>query len=175
MPVVTAHFDNSYAVLESECLVIEGFIRKADIRSVLEFGPGRSTLMFAAAGCEVWSAEYNDWWFEHYRRLFAEMPAIHLIRFQNAPLIEIPELDGRRFDLAFIDSPAGHEFPPGMSPRQNTCEVAAKYVDRILLHDIQRPGEQATIRKMQEAGWDIECTWESARCALLRNRSHLGQ
>jgi len=163
-----ARFNDAYAVLVSECKVIEDYVRREGIRTVLEFGPGRSTLMFAAAGCEVWTAECNECWFNHYRQLFADESAIQIVRFENVPLIQIPELEGKRFDLAFVDSPAGHEFPPGMSSRLNSCEFAALYTDRLLLHDAERAGEQATIAKVQNAGWRIDSTWERARCVLLR-------
>ena len=168
MPANEARFNDAYAVLVSECKVIEDYVRREGIRSVLEFGPGRSTLMFAAAGCEVWTAECNEDWLDHYRQLFADEPAIHIVPFENIPSIRIPELEGKRFDLAFIDSPTGHEFPPGMSSRLNSCGFAGQHADRLLLHDAERAGEQATIAKMQDAGWRIDSTWEGARCVLLR-------
>ncbi len=163
-----ARFNDAYAVLASECKVIEDFVRREGIRSVLEFGPGRSTLMFVAAGCEVWTAECNAYWLQYYQQLFAGEPAIHMIPFENVPIVSIPEMEGRRFELAFVDSPAGHEFPPGMSPRLNACEFAAQHANQLLLHDAERPGELATIRRMQEAGWKIDGIWQGARCALLR-------
>jgi len=168
MPANEARFNDAYAVLVSECKVIEDYVRREGIRSVLEFGPGRSTLMFAAAGCEVWTAECNEDWLDHYRQLFADEPAIHIVPFENIPSIRIPELEGKRFDLAFIDSPTGHEFPPRMSSRLNSCGFAGQHADRLLLHNAERSGEQATIAKMQDAGWRIDSTWEGARCVLLR-------
>lgn len=168
MPPNDARFNDAYAVLESECRVIEDFVRREGIQSILEFGPGRSTLMFVAAGCEVWTAECNAYWLTHYQQLFANEPVIHVIPYENVPSVSIPELEGRRFELAFIDSPAGHESPPGMSSRLNACEFGAQHTDRLLLHDAERPGEQATIHRMQETGWKIDGTWDGARCTLLR-------
>lgn len=168
MPAHEARFNDAYAVLVSECKVIEDYVRREGIRSVLEFGPGRSTLMFAAAGCEVWTAECNGYWLQHYQQLFADEPAVHIVPFENVPSISISELERQRFDLAFVDAPTGHEFPPGMSARLNSCQFAAQCSDRILLHDAERPGEQETIRRMQDAGWEIADIWKDARCVLLR-------
>lgn len=75
-------------------------------RTVLEFGPGSSTLALIEGGAEAIDAcEDDPRWFAAYRERLAEFPAVAMQAYNWHDPIRIPQLDGRRYDLALIDGP----------------------------------------------------------------------
>ena len=83
--------------------------------TVLEFGPGSSTLALIEGGaaridcCEdspVWAATYRD-------RLVRRFPSIvRLVEYVWAEPLVIPAVNGCQYDLALIDGPYGTERRP---------------------------------------------------------------
>ncbi len=138
-PEVVPVRSGPYSPSARELNALAEFARRNNVRTVLEFGPGRSTEYFLNAGCEVWSFEYQERWLRHCRRTFAGRPRLTLGRFENVPDVRLPELVGRRFDMAFVDSPTAAHRPVAVpQSRLNTTLAAARYSDVILLHDVDR-------------------------------------
>lgn len=76
--------------------------------TVLEFGPGSSTLALIEGGAkEVHTCEDNPDWAKVYdERLVKKYPGIvHLHRYTWSEDISVPGVDHLRFDLALIDGP----------------------------------------------------------------------
>jgi hypothetical protein len=91
---------------------VVGTVRALRARSILEFGPGSSTLALMEAGAKsIDTCEDDPDWLEvHRARLavkFAGLVAIHAYTWADP--LSIPSLDDRRFDLALIDGP--HDTP----------------------------------------------------------------
>lgn len=101
-------------------------------RSVLEFGPGGSTLALIEGGAEsIDSCEYDPEWLTVYRqRIGAKYAHVHLHPFADADPLSIPGLDDRRFDLAFVDAP---KVTPTRLP---AIRYAQAHAGVVLCHDV---------------------------------------
>lgn len=85
-----------------------GTVRALAPRTVLEFGPGSSTLALVEGGARSIDALEDDptWLAVHRNRLgrkFAGLVELHA--FTWADPLTIPTIDARRYDLALIDGP----------------------------------------------------------------------
>lgn len=81
-------------------------------RTVLEFGPGSSTLALVEGGAErVDSCEDNpDWATVYVDRLEKRFPGVvRIVPYTWSDPIVIPWLGARRYDMALIDGPHGIE------------------------------------------------------------------
>lgn len=79
-------------------------------KTVLEFGPGSSTLALIEGGAEtIDCCEDNPDWFGVYaERLAAVYPDIvKMHAYRWADPLRIPTLDGRAYDLGLVDGPFG--------------------------------------------------------------------
>jgi hypothetical protein len=161
---------NPYSLSDDELRALRKFIDRHKVQSVLEFGPGRSTECLLDAGCQVVSLEYDSHWLAHYRSLFANQPRLKLGAFENREPVTLPDWLPQRFDLALVDSPRGDHAKGGCS-RLNTCLAAAAHADLILLHDVNRQGERATIEQLRTLGWTCEPVPEAPKLAALRRPS----
>lgn len=133
-------------------------------RSVLEFGPGASTLALVEAGCErIATCEYQDRWLAATVEMLAPHPQVVVHRYVNAAEVEVEGLPPGEFDLAFVDSPLGIEarryvgFPgqEGCS-RLNTLLFALSRAPVVLFHDARREGEQRSLERVIEMGHAVE-------------------
>ena len=160
---------SGYSPTERELEVVSQIVRANGVRTVLEFGPGRSTEYFLRAGCEVWSCEYQARWLAHWRSAFGSQPRLRLGAFENKAEVRIVDLPSRRFDLAFIDAPTRRDRPEGVPySRLNTALAAARHCDLLLLHDADRDGERATVEYLCASGWRRAPLESAPRLALLR-------
>lgn len=162
---------NSYSITRDEYDWLQTFIRENDIKTVIEFGPGASTWCFLEAGCEVCSLEYQEKWYRHYRKEFADNPHVTIIDYTNEPDLSIPELDSRTFDLGFVDSPVGKL---GVHYKQfariNACEYVAARTDVWMLHDARRHGERNTLSLFEDKGWTIDMIESGLGIAVVRRK-----
>ena len=140
---------NEYAALLNE-------IKHIGARTVLEFGPGYSTLAFIEAGCtDICTLEHNPRWFSLAKARLGAFPAVHIKSYRNTEEIQIPELNGKAFDLIFIDSPSGVDQKSHVSfasqdgcSRFNTVAWSLGRAPIVLLHDARRQGEQNTLVRL---------------------------
>ena len=89
-----------------------GTVRALEARTVLEFGPGSSTLALVEAGATTIDAcEDDPDWLEVHRsrigRQFAGLVELHAYTWRET--LTIPAIDGRRYDLGLVDGP--HDTP----------------------------------------------------------------
>lgn len=89
-----------------------GTVRALAPRTVLEFGPGSSTLALVEGGARSIDALEDDpIWLEVHRgrlgRKFAGLVELHAYTWADP--LTIPKIDDRRYDLALIDGP--HDTP----------------------------------------------------------------
>lgn len=122
-------------------------------RCVLEFGPGHSTQAFIDAGVpEVVSLEYDKKWYNKALGKYLMYPQVKIRRYWNEPVItDVPR---GPYDLAFVDSPVGHDRGrvehPGQEgcARLNTLTFALQHSRVVLLHDAGRKGEQRSLERI---------------------------
>lgn len=76
--------------------------------SVLEFGPGSSTLALVEGGAvQIDSCEDDEGWRQTYQeRLAQRYPHVGIVPYTWADPLSVPAIDGKRYDLALIDGPA---------------------------------------------------------------------
>lgn len=148
-------------------------VERLGAKRVLEFGPGLSTFAFLDAGASVTTLEHEDVWYARAQSKFGDMLRVKVLRYANEPVIEVPELNGDRFDLAFVDSPQGtrharveHLGQEGMS-RKNTVAYALTKAPVVLLHDAHRPGERRTLKLFADEGFPVELIGERQRIARI--------
>lgn len=129
------------SLLEEDWLFIKDLINKHDVKKVLEFGAGLSTILLndevRNPGRQGWVTTYEtmNHWIER-------MHQPHL-----APFADIRPWSGKDaaiddyFDLAFVDGPAGP---------YNRCDamrLAAEHADIIVVHDGNTPIEKEHMAK----------------------------
>jgi len=132
----------SWSIDEKEEEWIRKVIESEKIKSVVEFGAGESTKLFASAVNQVLSFESDS--------KFAEK----LTKFSNVDIIvgslhkeiEIPD---SKFDLAFVDGPPAMGVTKGKA-RFHPTVAAIQLSDRVMIHDTKRIGEQNTIAELFE-------------------------
>ena len=107
-------------------------IKKHNIKSVLEFGPGASTEKFCEAGMEVISLETDGTWA---KEVIQRYPSATVFVWDN---YDLPDgVVGREFDLAFVD---------GITPRSSQMRHSIQLAKNVLLHDANRPKEKQLVR-----------------------------
>jgi predicted O-methyltransferase YrrM len=125
------------------------FIKQNSIKSVLEFGPGTSTLCFLACGCDVDTCECKESYFHQYKNEFRGNTKINVHVYDDVDNVSVPSLEKDRYDMAFIDGPVGR----ARLSRLNTLLFSASKTDIIMLHDAARKGELESIDEMRKLGW----------------------
>jgi hypothetical protein len=145
-------FDD-YGALLAEC-------RRINARTILEFGPGISTLALIESGAErIATCEYQDQWIAAAQERLKGHRQVSLHRYRNDAEVSVNGLCRARFDLAFVDSPVGQPSPrsvthPGQEEcnRLNTVLYAISRAPVVLLHDAKREGEGYTLARVAAAG-----------------------
>jgi ADP-heptose:LPS heptosyltransferase len=109
-------------------------IAEHNIKSVLEFGTGLSTILFSNQGLNVVSYDNHRGWLDKMEKM---VPRGVDLRLWNGTTI-FEKLD--KFDLAFVDGPSGGP------TREFSTKIAAEHADIVIIHDAGREWE----RKWQE-------------------------
>jgi glycosyltransferase involved in cell wall biosynthesis len=156
----------SASILPDEYEFLQDFCKANNVRQVIEFGPGVSTLAFLRAGCAVVSVEDNPRHFQEAQRgLWA--PDCALLLGSPPAIMEHPAISGRTFDLAFVDGPAAK----GPLPRLHSVQAAMSLAPVVMIHDANRPGERAAIAEMmKDSAWSLETRASSRGIAILRRK-----
>lgn len=102
-------------------------IKKYNVKSVLEFGAGLSTLLLNDELKDVVTYEDKQGWIDKVRSLNPKCD----VRLWDRATITLE----KRFDLAFVDGPSG-----GAS-RQNSTSIARLLSDIVIIHDANREYE----------------------------------
>jgi len=114
--------------------------QKYEIKTVLEFGSGLSTLLMNDVGLKVKTYETNQGWIDKLKGI--------------KPEIDIELWDGKTdfprgsYDLAFVDGPAG-----GWS-RDLSTKIGAESARVVLVHDANREFERQWQEKYLQAGFE---------------------
>lgn len=159
-----------WSIDESEWDWIAEILLKYNIKSVVEFGMGTSTILFKQLVEELVCYESDDRHAEKLRTV--HRPHIRYISHAAIPLLQEEEGGLRRFDLAFVDAPYAHKSKKKYT-RANTMWAARAYSDMVLVHDSKRIGESNSI-KVLFSGWTrIDCLSSSRGLTLLINEKGL--
>lgn len=116
------------SLTERDWVFISDTIKKYDIKSVLEFGAGLSTLLFKDLGVKTITYESNQGWIDRIKKL---NPKCNIILWDGLILSDVPS-KVLLSDLAFVDGPAGDK------PREYSTKMASEYAKYIIVHDAGR-------------------------------------
>jgi hypothetical protein len=157
----------SASILPDEYQFLQEFCKANNVRQVIEFGPGASTLAFLRAGCAVVSVEEDGRHFQDAQRTLM-VPNCTLLLGSPPAIMEHPAVAAHTFDLAFVDGPAAK----GPLPRLNSIQAAMNRAQVVMLHDANRPGETATLAEMMKGGeWTLEKHPSKRGIAVLRRKA----
>lgn len=162
-----------YAALLEECRAVKA-------RTILEFGPGTSTLALVESGAErVVTCEYQDRWMDSARQLLKAYSHVSLHHFSNEIEVRVDGLSRKCFDLAFVDSPLGiearsHTPIPGQEgcSRLNTLLYAIERAPVVLFHDARREGEMRSLQRIIDMGHIVEMIETPKGIARITRRPH---
>jgi len=108
-------------------LYLQQYGKDNNIKSVLEFGTGRSTICFKSFADTVITFDALEWIVDSMNKL--NLPGVTASVWDNKSPIK--SLNGHRFDMAFIDGT--------QEKRDVQFDVAKQYTDVIFVHDIKLP------------------------------------
>lgn len=126
-----------WAIAEKDWNFIRDTIRGRGIKTVLEFGTGLSTLLISELA-EVDTFETDISWSQMIK---AKVPHSRKVKFYTWNGQDPPSTSWKRrkYDLAFVDGPTGKA--SGGKGREMSMKIAAKFADRIIVHDAGREDE----------------------------------
>jgi predicted O-methyltransferase YrrM len=154
---------DSWQIEAADMAILTKIVRVTRPKRVLEFGPGRSTLLFLANCCEVDSMEYDPAAFDRERALFDGLSGVRLHRHGRPILAPLPHT---RYDLALVDGPSSRLYAD--HTRLDAMRFALERSDLVLLHDAKRPGEKQTIETLARAGYMVEIVDTPRGMAIVR-------
>lgn len=120
---------------------IKSIIETYQIKTVLEFGAGLSTLLFNQMGLEVDTYETSLSWIEKIRSF---SPKANLFNWDGKDL-EI----NKRYDLVFVDGPAGGQ------NREFSTQIASVISDKVIIHDAGREWEKKWQEKYLSESFEL--------------------
>lgn len=135
-------------------------VRELKPTSMLEFGPGVSTVALLEAGCDkIVTCEYDRRWLARMRRKLGRYRNVKVVHYYNRVDRVVPTIgDDEMFDAAFVDSPIGQggrrvRFEgDGDKSRLHTTDFALLHASVVFLHDAKREGEQRTLEEIDRRG-----------------------
>lgn len=132
-------------------------------KTLLEFGPGSSTELFAKLGLKITTIEHMEKWYQVAKECFKDYPNVRVLKGEDEIPFLVPELDAsEKFDIAFVDAPQGYEpvrkVHKGYEDcsRYNTTLFALQHAPVVFLHDVVRPLERGTLNRLNRMGYHIE-------------------
>ena len=109
-------------------------IKENNVRTVLEFGAGLSTLLLNDLGLDVITYEVGQGWID---KIKDKNPKCNIIQWDGITVPEIlPDGPKPKYDFAFVDGPAG-----GAS-REFSTKYASDHSDLVIIHDAGREWEK---------------------------------
>ena len=128
------------SITDRDWLFLLDIFKTYNVKTILEFGCGLSSLLFATKADKVVTFETQPGWIKKIKEM-CEGDKNHIFQWDGKK-IDIDEKDFKeiRFDFAFVDGPAG-----GQS-REFSTKYASELADLIVIHDAGRQWE----RKWQE-------------------------
>lgn len=140
-----------WAIAEKDWAFIRGILQGKNIKTVLEFGTGLSTLLISEFA-EVDTFETEAKWTELVK---AKTPPGRKIKFYAWSGYSPPgtEWKRKRYDLAFVDGPRGKS--AGGMGREISMYIAAKFADRIIVHDAGRIDETELQERILKPRFDF--------------------
>ena len=124
---------NAGSVTVKDWEFIKETIQNNNIKTVLEFGAGLSTLMLNDLGLKVITYETISGWIEKIKKINPNCD----VRLWDGKTINdsVKDEDPKKFDLAFVDGPSGG------AQREFSTKIASESAITVIMHDAARKDE----------------------------------
>jgi len=156
-------------IIEKDWDFIEQIIRDEKLKTVLEFGSGFSTLLMSEIA-KVDSFETNPKRLEEIKAKLPRGRSVNFFLWGGRVIPDSGKLKAK-YDLAFIDGP---ESASNISQvgRQVSIEIAAKYSDRIILHDAGKIHEAMLQERILREDFSLIARngWHQTHCNYWRRK-----
>jgi hypothetical protein len=117
-------------------------------KTILEFGPGASTEVFAGFGLLVTTVEHQQKWYEVAKERFKDRPNVRVLKGEDEIPFRVPELDdSEKFDMAFVDAPQGYY------PKR---KIHKGYEDCSRFNSTLFALERGTLCRLTRMGYQVE-------------------
>jgi len=120
---------------------IKEIIKKYNVKSVLEFGAGLSTLLFNNLGLDVLTYETENRWINKSKENNSKC---NIKQWDGKDQIILKTVSEEKFDLAFVDGPANGQ------NRELSTQIASIVSDLVVIHDAGREYEKKWQKKYIE-------------------------
>lgn len=157
MPVINVPDVSKYnmtfgggSITDRDWAFIRETIKKYNVKTVLEFGAGLSTLLLNDLGLRVITFETNQGWINKIKQLNPNTDVRLWNGFdQGISFTEITDrlFEEKHFDLVFVDGPSG-----GAS-REISTKIAAASANIVIIHDAGREHERNWQDKYLKGGF----------------------
>lgn len=126
-------------ITDKDWLFMQEVLKKYNVKSILEFGAGLSTLLFATMADRILTFETQQGWINKIKSMATDKN--HFLKWDGKKLdINEDDFKDLKFDLCFVDGPAGG------SNREFSHKYASEMATVVIVHDAGRQWE----RKWQE-------------------------
>lgn len=127
------------SITDKDWLFIQDVIKTYGVKKVLEFGAGLSSLLMATKVEDVVTFETHEGWIRKIKEMSTGNN--HVFKWDGKKIdINLGEFKDTKFDLAFVDGPAGGQ------NREFSTMYGSNLADLVIIHDAGRVWE----RKWQE-------------------------
>ena len=118
-------------------------IEQNNVKNILEFGAGLSSLLFGITVDKVVTFEDKIGWITKIQDMANENN--HIFHWDGKTLdLEDFQQDGLKFDMCFVDGPAGS------TNREWSTKYGSELADIVIVHDAGRAGEKEWQKKHLE-------------------------
>ena len=135
------------SITDRDWMFMKDVLQKENVRNVLEFGAGLSTLLMGTIVDKIITYESIESSVNKIKPM--ANPEKHSIYRWNGKDIKVAESDPHRFDLAFVDG------PPGGKNREWSTKYASEVADRVIVHDAGRTEERKWQTKYLQADFEM--------------------
>jgi len=132
---------------------IKDVIEKDNIKNVLEFGSGLSSLLMS----ELIKVDSFETDIQHARKIVNKIKNLKSLKNLRIDVWDGEHFDcNKKYDLVFVDGPPGGAFMlAGGEGRQYSIKAASKHSDRVIIHDAKREDELKWQEKYLKPKFDL--------------------
>ena len=132
------------SITDRDWIFLKEIFEKEKVETILEFGAGLSTILFANTVKSVETYETQPGWI---KKISDMAPENSVIKLWNGRIVTEPLKE--KYDFAFVDGPAGGP------NREWSTEYASKHADLVVVHDAGRKEERMWQAKHLEPNFKL--------------------
>ena len=123
------------SVTDRDWLYIRDIFKKFNVKTVVEFGCGLSTLLYSSLVDKVISFETQPGWIKKISDMIPKEKDVTIYQW-DGKTFKLPDGEPTKFDFAFVDGPAGGP------NREWATKAGSELADLVIVHDAGRVPER---------------------------------